>query len=40
MLNFKSSFTAKMVKQKDHFVECFDIIEVEDNFQGKDDIYW
>ena len=29
-----------MVKQKDHFVECFDIIEVEDNFQGKDDIDW
>ena len=34
------SFTAKMVKQKEHFVECFDIIEVEDNFQGKDDIDW
>ena len=40
MLNFKSSFTAKMVKQKDHFVGCFDIIEVEDNFQGKYDIDW
>ena len=39
-LNFKFSFTAKIVKQKDHFVECFDIIEVEDNFQGKADIDW
>ena len=34
------SFTAKMVKQKEHFVECFDIIEVADNFQGKYDIDW
>ena len=40
MLNFKSSFTAKLVKQKDHFVECFDNFEVEDNFQGKYKVDW
>ena len=40
MLNFKSSFTAKIGQAKRPFVECFDIIEVEDNFQGKDNVDW
>ena len=39
-LSFKFSFTAKMVKQKGPEWNVFDIIETQDNFQGKDDIDW
>ena len=34
------SFIANMVKQKDLEWYVFDIIEAQDNFQGKDDINW
>ena len=39
-ITFKFSFTANMVKQKDPDWNVFDIIEAQDNFQGKDDIDW
>ena len=39
-ITLKLSFTANMVKQKDPEWNVFDIIEAQDNFQGKDDIDW